>query len=147
DRGPEHGKLPVHPFRRARARAQVLRLEHGGLMLGCEVAHDRIRFPQQEAVVFLERRHEAVRVHRQVGGLAVLAERAADVDALVLEPHFADRPHHLLHVRRGGSAPDLHVVSSVFFASWPGLSRPSTSFCAAKTWMPGTGPGMTLSGW
>src|SRR5580692_1433806 len=30
--------------------------------------------------------------------------------------------------------------------SWPGLSRPSTSFFAAKTWMPGTSPGMTRQG-
>ena len=30
--------------------------------------------------------------------------------------------------------------------SWPGLSRPSTSFLLGlKTWMPGTGPGMTLT--
>jgi hypothetical protein len=29
-------------------------------------------------------------------------------------------------------------------ASWPGLSRPSTSLeCRVKTWMPGTRPGMT----
>ena len=29
--------------------------------------------------------------------------------------------------------------------SWPGLSRPSTSFATnkRKTWMPGTSPGMT----
>ena len=28
--------------------------------------------------------------------------------------------------------------------SWRGLSRPSTTFLIiAKTWMPGTGPGMT----
>src|SRR5262249_529348 len=54
--------------------------------------------------------HQAVRVHRQVGGLLVLAERPADVDALVRKPHLADRPHHLLYVRRRGAAPDLHVV-------------------------------------
>src|SRR5712691_11206729 len=28
-------------------------------------------------------------------------------------------------------------------SSWPGSSRPSTSCFFAKTWMPGTGPGMT----
>ncbi len=32
-----------------------------------------------------------------------------------------------------------------FSPSWPGLSRPSTSFSDAKTWMPGTRPGMTDS--
>ena len=31
------------------------------------------------------------------------------------------------------------------FQSWPGLSRPSTPSCAAaKAWMPGTRPGMTV---
>jgi hypothetical protein len=31
------------------------------------------------------------------------------------------------------------------FSSWPGLTRPSTSFIEIerKTWMPGTRPGMT----
>src|SRR5438067_4446816 len=31
--------------------------------------------------------------------------------------------------------------------SWPGLARPSTmdfSICVAKTWIPGTSPGMTV---
>ncbi len=27
--------------------------------------------------------------------------------------------------------------------SWPGLSRPSTTFLLPKTWKPGTRPGMT----
>jgi hypothetical protein len=31
----------------------------------------------------------------------------------------------------------------IFYPSWPGLTRPSTSSFAAKTWMPGTRPGMT----
>src|SRR5689334_5275585 len=33
-------------------------------------------------------------------------------------------------------------------SSWPGLSRPSTSFfnVATKTWMPGSSPGMTKEG-
>src|SRR5215216_7326822 len=29
-------------------------------------------------------------------------------------------------------------------SSWPGLTRPSTTSSAAKTWMPGTSPGMTI---
>jgi hypothetical protein len=28
-----------------------------------------------------------------------------------------------------------------------GLSRPSTSYFASKTWMPGTRPGMTIMVW
>jgi hypothetical protein len=33
-----------------------------------------------------------------------------------------------------------------YVSSWPGLSRPSTPFLrvGAKTWMPGTRPGMTI---
>jgi len=35
--------------------------------------------------------------------------------------------------------------SYLSFSSWPGLPRPSTSFCLGEdnTWMPGTRPGMT----
>ena len=38
-----------------------------------------------------------------------------------------------------------HVSLPAIFSSWPGLSRPSTSyvFISLKTWMPGTRPGMT----
>ena len=42
-----------------------------------------------------------------LGALIVLAERPADVDALVRQLHLADRPHHLLHVGRGVAPPDL----------------------------------------
>ena len=37
----------------------------------------------QKAILFLERRHQAVRIHRQIFGLLVHAERAANIDALV----------------------------------------------------------------
>src|SRR5262249_32564135 len=65
-----------------------------------------VRFPWQEVVLF-ERRHQAVGVHGEIGGLLVLAEGAADVDALVRQLELADRPHHLLHVDRGIASPDL----------------------------------------
>src|SRR5581483_8554957 len=68
--------------------------------------------------------------HRQIFRLLVAAERAADVDACVLELELADRPHRLLHVGRRVAAPDFDHsftpslrVSSIL--SWPGLSRPS----------------------
>ena len=77
------------------------------------MAHDRVRLPQQEAVLLLERRHEPVGVHRQIGRLPILAERPADIDALVRQSDLADRPHHLLNVCRGFAAPDLdHDFSS-----------------------------------
>jgi hypothetical protein len=82
----------------ARARARIGGLELPGAVFCREIAHDRVRFPQQEAVLFFERRHQAVGVHGEIGGLLVLAEDAADVDALVRQRELADRPHHLLHV-------------------------------------------------
>ena len=56
--------------------------------------------PTAESVVFFNRRHQPVRVHREIGRLLVLAEGAADIDALMLEPEFADGPHRLLHIGR-----------------------------------------------
>src|SRR5215471_5462807 len=105
DEPPEHRRerrmrdreLPVHPAAGARARVRIGGLELAGAVFGREVAHDRVRFPQQEAVLF-ERRHQAVGVHGEIGGLLVLAEGAADVDALVRQLELADRPHNLLHV-------------------------------------------------
>src|SRR6478752_8592619 len=32
-----------------------------------------------------------------------------------------------------------------YLPSWPGLSRPSTSWLQRKSWMPGSSPGMTKS--
>src|SRR5262249_47632428 len=113
------------------------------------------RFPQQEAVLFFERRHQAVGVHGEIGGLLVLAEGAADVDALVRQLELADRPHHLLHVDRGVSPPDLDhgsafrslviatLSSRPFIASsrqktsraWrrkAGIERPTRSSCKTR---------------
>jgi hypothetical protein len=58
--------------------------------------------------ILLQRRHQAVWVHRQIRRLAVLAEWAADIDALMGEPQLTNRPHHLLDVGRRVAAPDLH---------------------------------------
>jgi hypothetical protein len=99
DRRADDRQLPIHPLAGECALSGVLRLEHACLVvLAGEIAHDGIGFPQQEAVFFFQRRHEAVRVHCEIRRFLVLAERAADVDACVLEPELADRPHRLLHV-------------------------------------------------
>src|SRR5947199_3729040 len=76
------GELPVHPAVGTRTRAQIGGLELGGAIFRREIAHDRIGFPQQESVL-LQRRHQAVRVHREICGLVVLAKRTANIDALV----------------------------------------------------------------
>jgi hypothetical protein len=44
---------------------------------------------------------------------------------------------------RGGRAERGILTRSTDFPSWPGLSRPSTSYFVVKTWMLGTRPGMT----
>src|ERR1700745_2395408 len=81
DRWSGDAELPVHPLAGQCAFTQICRLEHALLVLGCEIANDGVRFPQQKAVLFLERRHESVRVHGEIGGLAVLTKRSANVDA------------------------------------------------------------------
>src|SRR5262249_42015938 len=141
DEPPEHRRerrmrdreLPVHPTAGPRTRARISGLELAGAVFRREVAHDRVRFPQQEAVLF-ERRHQAVGIHGEVGGLLVLAERTADVDALVRPPELADRPHHLLHVDRGVAPPDLDhgsALRSLVMAAW--LSRAFIASRGQKT--------------
>jgi hypothetical protein len=59
DRRRHHRELPVHPLLRLRPLPQVGRLE-AAFVLGREVAHDRVRLPEGEAVFLLDRRHQAV---------------------------------------------------------------------------------------
>jgi DNA-binding transcriptional MocR family regulator len=47
------------------------------------------------------------RVTRPQGGYFVWVELPADIDALMFELEFPDRPHRLLHIRRCIAAPDL----------------------------------------
>src|SRR5262249_59133891 len=97
---------------------QIGRLELARPVFCSEVTHDRIRFPQHEAVVFFQRRHETVWVLGEIIRFVVLSERAADIDALMGQPKLTDRPHHLLHVDGCVSPPDLdHAVSS----PWPAV--------------------------
>src|SRR5690348_18385427 len=83
NRRPGDAELPVHPLAGVRAVAQIGRLEHGGFMLDGEITDDRVRLPQQKAVIFLERRYEPVRVHGEISRLAVPAERPANIEALM----------------------------------------------------------------
>ncbi len=70
-----------------------------------EIAHDGIRFPQHE-IAFDQRGHAAVRVHREIFGLVILAERHAGIDPLIGDIEFAQAPQHFLNVDRIGPAPD-----------------------------------------
>src|SRR6266404_8083979 len=63
------------------------------------------------------------------------------------------RSSRLLLTTRERRAREPQLVDAWFFptlttysSSWPGLSRPSTSFFwrYRRTWMPGTSPGMTI---
>jgi hypothetical protein len=110
-----------------RALLWILRLEHAALVvLASEIAHDRIRLPQKEAILLLERRYEAIWIHRKIRCFLVLAERAADINALMLNLELADRPHRLLHIRRCIAAPDFdHSILSLtrVLMSSPGQAR------------------------
>src|ERR1700722_4724895 len=125
DGGAEHRELPVHPFARQRAGAQIGRLERAGAELGGEVADDRIGFPQHESVL-VQGGNEAVGIHREISRLPVLAERAADVDALVGKAEFADCGHRLLDIGRCVSSPYLEHANppgAAFAPGNAGLSR------------------------
>src|SRR3954470_24757006 len=75
-------------------------------MLGGEIADDRVRLPEHEAVV-VDSRHEPGGIHPQILRRLVDAVLKAGIDALVLDPQFLGRPQHLLDVDRVGSSPDL----------------------------------------
>jgi hypothetical protein len=109
----ERGLLPVHPLLGDEARGQVFGVERAGRVARAQVAHDGIRFPQHEAVVF-EQRHQAVGVETQVVLLAHDAELPARVGALEGEAQFLHGPDHLAHVD-GRQAPPQpqHGVSPV----------------------------------
>src|SRR5579859_3458725 len=119
NRGAGDAELPIHPFVRECAFAQIGRLEHRGFVLGGEITNDGVRFPEQKAVIFFERRHQPVRVHGEISWLAVLAELSADIDALMRQTELADRPHDLLHIRRSVTAPDFdHDSAPSSISSW-----------------------------
>src|SRR6185503_16255075 len=77
-----------------------------GAVLCREVAHDRVRLPQDEPAV-VDRRYQPRGVHLQVFGRLVDAVLEARVDALVLQSELLGRPQHLLHVDRVGPTPNL----------------------------------------
>src|SRR3546814_1622319 len=92
--GPDHGELPVHPTLGVGPRPRVRRAEPAEAVAGGEIAHDAVRFPQHEPVL-VHGRNEAVRVHGEVFGRAVAAERTAHVDTLERQPELGARPEDL----------------------------------------------------
>ncbi len=57
--------------------------------------------------------HAPVGIHREIVGLAVLAERHAGIDALIGEIELAQAPQHFLNIDRIGAAPDLEQTLMV----------------------------------
>src|SRR6267142_792920 len=87
---------------------------------------------RREMVVFRQRQH-ARHLERRIDNLDV---RIGDMRG---EPVSGDK-----RIVGGG-----HDAKSFQHSSWPGASRPSTSYLecvVARTWMPGTSPGMTVTG-
>ena len=74
-------------------------------MAGGEVAHDGGALEHGDVLV-LQRRDEAVRVHREVFRRVVAAEVEADVAAVDGEAELGGGPHDGLDVERGGAAVD-----------------------------------------
>jgi hypothetical protein len=117
------GALPVHPAVGIGALGQRLRRQAAAAMLGREVAHDRIRFPQHEAVVGYAR-HHAVRIQLQVFGAVDDAVRETGVDSLVAQPKLVGAPNDFLDIDRTQAAPDLQHRRLFFVAQTPTLARP-----------------------
>ena len=69
-----------------------------GAEFGGEIAQAGVGLPQDEAVI-LDRRHQPVRVHREIGGV-LLGAPVRKVDVLVRHTEFVDAPHHFLDVGR-----------------------------------------------
>src|SRR6266567_3751632 len=105
-RGRDGARRPVHPPIGIGALPGVVRPERARAVLRRKVANDRVRLPQDAAVV-LDRRHPAVRVHLAVEGLVDDAELQPGVGALVGNLQLFERPENLLHVDRIDPAPEL----------------------------------------
>src|SRR3546814_12059617 len=88
--GPDHGELPVHPTLGVGPRPRVRRAEPAEAVAGGEIAHDAVRFPQHEPVL-VHGRNEAVRVHGEVFGRAVDADRTAHVATPIGRASCRDR--------------------------------------------------------
>jgi len=85
-------------------RAPIRRQQASGAVLGGQVAHDAVRFPQHETVV-VDGGHAAIRIHRPVPGLVDAAKAQARVHPLERQTDLGQGPKHLLHIDRTGTAP------------------------------------------
>src|ERR1044071_6294980 len=105
-RAADHRKLPVHPPLDMRARGGIAGVKTLAVSGSGEIAADRVRFPHDQVAV-LDRRDEAVWVEAQIFGVAIAAERSADIEPLERDVELGAAPQHLLHVGRARASPDL----------------------------------------
>ena len=126
DRRADDRELPVHPLMGEAALLQVLRLEHAGLvMLGGEIADDRVGFPQDEAVGFLQRRHQAVRIHREVGRLPCSCRRRRRHRCACVRAAVRRRAHIAFCTLDDVLRPQILIIAVSFpeLLSCPGCSK------------------------
>ena len=102
----ERRELPVHPAIGVGHAFGGRGQQFAVAVLGVEIAHDAVGFPQDEVAV-LDRRHQTVGVHRDILRILVAAELAAPVEALEWQAQLAATPQYFLHIGRVGSTPDL----------------------------------------
>src|SRR4051812_1202 len=116
--GPEHvsdwpvqgGQLPVHPALGIEAGCEIARAQRAQTVLHCEIAHDRVRLPQNVAIV-LEGWDPAVRIESAIRGCLNNAESHTGVDALEWQVQLGAAPQHLLDIDRVLAAPDPEHAS------------------------------------
>src|SRR5207248_2064322 len=103
---------------------------------GTEVANDRVRFPQHEAVVD-DRGHQPVWIQRPVFGLVVAAERPADVFALVSDIELGAAPQNFLHIAGRLPSQNLqHARSPLVFTSQAAPGRESVFHPGTPAYFP-----------
>jgi len=99
---------PVHPAIAQRALGRRVWIQRRRV-LGGQVAHDRIGFPQHQRTI-LQGRHHTIRVQRAIRRRVVAAECAADFDRGIGHAGFFGAPQHLAHI--AGIAPAPQCDSS-----------------------------------
>src|SRR5579883_9376 len=93
----ERCDLPVHPALYDAARRGILGMQPLPAARRREMAHDGVGFPNDEAAI-INRGHEPIGIHREIGGILVAAELPTPIDALEGDAEFLAGPQDLLHI-------------------------------------------------
>jgi hypothetical protein len=103
---------PFHPLIGDRALGLAVGQQAALAVAPAEIPHDRVRFPENEALV-VDGRDQPIGIHRQIVRPIEAAERPAHVVAAMGQAQLADRPHDGDHVARVASAPDFQHFDSL----------------------------------